>query len=59
LGALPIETVKLGANLTMLSGPGGNVVILFVLTAKLQWTVSLSLHGKGSSRSSTGRIMRR
>jgi cyclase len=29
LGALPIETVKLGANLTMLSGPGGNVVLLF------------------------------
>jgi cyclase len=28
LGALPIETVKLGENLTMLSGPGGNVVIL-------------------------------
>jgi len=29
LGALPIETVKLGDNLTMLSGPGGNVVLLF------------------------------
>jgi glyoxylase-like metal-dependent hydrolase (beta-lactamase superfamily II) len=28
MAAAPIETVKLGPNLTMLSGPGGNVVVL-------------------------------
>ena len=28
MAAAPIETVKLGTNLTMLSGPGGNVVVL-------------------------------
>ncbi len=28
MAAAPIETVKLGVNLTMLSGPGGNVVVL-------------------------------
>src|SRR6476660_5440344 len=28
MGAAPIETVMLGPSLTMLSGPGGNVVVL-------------------------------
>jgi cyclase len=28
MGALPIQTTKLGDRLTMLSGPGGNVVVL-------------------------------
>lgn len=28
LGAMPIQTQKLADNLTMLSGPGGNVVVL-------------------------------
>ena len=27
-GAVPIQTQSLGKNLTMLSGPGGNVVVL-------------------------------
>src|SRR3954468_24727638 len=28
IGAVPIQTQSLGDNLTMLSGPGGNVVVL-------------------------------
>jgi cyclase len=28
IGAMPIQTQKLGENLTLLSGPGGNVVVL-------------------------------
>src|SRR5438445_9795779 len=28
MGAMPIQTHKLGENLTLLSGPGGNVVVL-------------------------------
>jgi glyoxylase-like metal-dependent hydrolase (beta-lactamase superfamily II) len=28
IGAVPIQTQQLGANLTLLSGPGGNVVVL-------------------------------
>jgi glyoxylase-like metal-dependent hydrolase (beta-lactamase superfamily II) len=28
MGAIPIETVKLGDNLAMLAGPGGNVLVL-------------------------------
>jgi hypothetical protein len=28
IGAIPIQTQQLGENLTLLSGPGGNVVVL-------------------------------
>jgi glyoxylase-like metal-dependent hydrolase (beta-lactamase superfamily II) len=35
MAAAPIETVKLGANLTMLSGPGGNVVVLHGTDGKI------------------------
>jgi glyoxylase-like metal-dependent hydrolase (beta-lactamase superfamily II) len=58
MGATPMETVKLADNLTMLSGPGGNVVVLngpdgkivvdsFVQTA---WTkLKQSLDGMGNA----------
>jgi glyoxylase-like metal-dependent hydrolase (beta-lactamase superfamily II) len=35
MAAAPIETVKLGGNLTMLSGPGGNVVVLYGTDGKI------------------------
>ena len=35
MAAAPIETVKLGGNLTMLSGPGGNVVVLHGTDGKI------------------------
>jgi glyoxylase-like metal-dependent hydrolase (beta-lactamase superfamily II) len=35
MAAAPIETVKLGGNLTMLSGPGGNVVVLHGADGKI------------------------
>ena len=58
MGATPMETIKLADNLTMLSGPGGNVVVLtgpdgkivvdsFVQTA---WTkLKQSLDGMGNA----------
>ncbi len=35
MAAAPIETVKLGGNLTMLSGPGGNVAVLHGADGKI------------------------
>src|SRR6478735_5288223 len=35
LGAAPIETAKLGERLVMLSGPGGNVLVLHGSTGKI------------------------
>jgi hypothetical protein len=48
--AAPLETQKLGEDVTMLSGPGGSVVVLNGPTANSSRTLSLRLHGRGSSR---------
>jgi cyclase len=58
MGATPMETVKLADNLTMLSGPGGNVVVLtgpdgkIVVDSFVQpaWTkLKQSLDGMGNA----------
>jgi len=39
--AVPMETQKLADNLTMLSGPGGSVVVSTDVTANSSWTLLL------------------
>ena len=48
--AFPLETEKLGEDLTMLSGPGGSVVVPTAPTANSSWTLSLRRPGPGSKR---------
>ena len=46
--AVPMETQKLADNVTMLSGPGGSVVVLNGPRANSSWTLSLRPPGPSS-----------
>lgn len=53
MAANPIEPQKLADNLTSLSGPGGNVVVLNGADGKLSSTLSFRLPGPSSKSRST------
>jgi hypothetical protein len=57
--AAPVQTQKLADNVTMLSGPGGSVVVLNGPDGKSSWTLSLRPPGPGSKRLSMALAMLR